>query len=375
MEKTDITIIGAGIVGLAVAEKVTKKNRSVYILEKNPSFGMETSSRNSEVIHSGIYYPEGSLRHHLCLRGNIMLYNICSANGINFVQTGKYIAALQNELDDLHELFLNARKNEVPGVEILSGAAVRLEEPDIKCKEAVFSPTAGIVDSHALMEYFLNRAKTAGADAVFETEVTGIEKLSDGYEVEVRESSGENFKFKSQIIINCAGLNSDTLAAMAGIDVTAEGLVLNYCKGSYFRISNPGRLNVSHLIYPVVKKDSVSLGVHVTPDLGGGIRLGPDAEYIKRCSDYTVDESKKGEFFKSVSRFLRGIEEDELYPDTSGIRPKLQGPGEGYRDFVIRQEKDRGLPGFINLAGIDSPGLTASPAIAEMVADMADDIL
>lgn len=373
MEKIGVTIVGAGIIGLSVAEELGSIEGSVLIIEKNESFGTESSSRNSEVIHSGIYYPTGSLRHRLCIDGNELLYELCESNDIDFKKTGKLIIATEDdELDDLHALFANGNKNSVPGLKIISSSEAQSYEPCVRCREAIFVPTTGIIDSHGLMEYFLGVAKGNGAEIIYNTEVIKIEKKGgSGYNLTVKESDGIEFSFKSEVVINCAGLDSDTVARMAGIDVEKEGYDLKYCKGSYFRIQNPGRLGISHLIYPVVKKDSVSLGIHVAIDLTGDIRLGPDVEYLtERVQDYNVPEEKKEEFYNSVKKFLPDISLDDLYPDTAGIRSKLQGADEGFRDFIIKEEKDRGLEGFINLIGIDSPGLTAAPAIGKMVKGM-----
>ncbi|MBN2406948.1 MAG: NAD(P)/FAD-dependent oxidoreductase [Elusimicrobia bacterium] len=372
MEKIDITVIGAGIVGLAVAAAVARKGTAVFILEKNEAFGMETSSRNSEVIHAGIYYPGGSLRHRLCIEGNAMLYSICEKAGISCSKTGKFIvAAGEEEKEEIEFLYENGRKNGVPGLEMVTAGRVNGTEPDIRCDAAVYSPSTGIVDTHNLMKYFLHEARAGGAEPVFNTEVTGFQKDGSDHIVKVRENNGGEFDFRSGIVINCAGLESDRVSCMAGIDAEKNKYSLHYCKGSYFRLGNSQSVRIKHLVYPAVKKDSVSLGIHVTPDLGGGLRLGPDAEYISReKKDYSVAEEKKEAFFDSVKRFIPSVKKDDLHPDTSGIRPKLQGPGEGFRDFIIKEESGSGLKGFINLVGIDSPGLTAAPAIARMVKEM-----
>ncbi|MFC2062157.1 NAD(P)/FAD-dependent oxidoreductase [Elusimicrobiota bacterium] len=372
MEKVDITIIGAGIAGLAVASELSSPERSVYVIEKNESFGMETSSRNSEVIHAGIYYPTGSLKHQLCIEGNRKLYRICRDAGIGCRQSGKFIVAADEEgSEDLHALYVNGRKNEVPGLSLVAFSEVKEKEPAIKCVEAIYSSTTGIIDTHEVMKYFTRIAKDNSADIVYNTEVVGIEKNgAGGYIMNIRENTGEQFEYRSGIVINCAGLDADSVAAMVGIDTGKEGYDLKYCKGSYFRLRSE-KMKIEHLIYPSVSKKSVSLGIHVTPDMGGEIRLGPDAEYLDdRTKDYQVDENKKEEFYNSLKEFLPLINAEDLHADTAGIRPKLQGPGEDFRDFIIKEESDKGYAGFINLIGIDSPGLTASPAIAEMVKGM-----
>ena len=186
--------------------------------------------------------------------------------------------------------------------------------------------------------------------------------------ITVRENSGEDFSFESEIVVNSAGLNADLISAIAGINTQNAGYTLHYCKGNYFRVGNPSAIGLTRLIYPAVKKDSKSLGIHTALDLTGGIRLGPDVEYLDgRTIDYNVNTNRLESFYESVSSFIPALQKDSLYPDTAGIRAKLQGPSDSFRDFVIKEEGEAGLPGFINLVGIDSPGLTASPAIAQMV--------
>ncbi len=372
MDKADITVIGAGITGLAVAGEAVSASSSVFVLEKNVSFGMETSSRNSEVVHASIYYPYGSLKHTLCSEGRDMIYSICRSNDIDFDQCGKFIVAPEkSECEELHSLYVNAVKNDVPGIELVTSAQVKSAEPHIRCAEAVFSPRSGIVDSHTLMEYFLSRASRGGAEIVYGSEVVGIEPaLPEGYRIKVRSSEGDIFEYISAVVINCAGLNSDTVAAMVGIDIEESGYELQYSKGSYFRLSDPAKYGIRHLVYPVVKKYSPTLGIHLTPDLGRGLRLGPDTEELGgRNIDYSVDESKKEKFADAVKSFFPSIQSRELQPDTSGIRASLK-KGKEFKDFIIREESGRGLKGFINLVGIDSPGLTASPAIARLVAGL-----
>ncbi len=373
MDKIKVTVIGAGIVGLAIAKELSSVDGSIFVIERNEAFGMETSSRNSEVIHAGIYYPTGTLRHRLCIEGNRLLYDLCREQGIQSGETGKLIVAVKDEeVGELHELYENGIKNEVPGLKMISSAEALVMEPSIACKEAIFSPTTGIVDSHEVMKHCLSAAEENGATTVFNTQVSAIEKKSGGgYIITVVENDGSNFVFESEIVINSAGLESDTIAALAGIDIKKEGYLLNYCKGSYFRVQDCSKFGIKHLVYPVVKKDSVSLGIHVALDLNGAVRLGPDAEYLdKREQDYSVPDDKRKAFYDSVSEFIPAIKMEQLYPDTSGIRPKLQGKDEGFRDFIIKEESEHGLKDFINLVGIDSPGLTASLAIAGMVKRM-----
>jgi L-2-hydroxyglutarate oxidase LhgO len=361
-----ITVIGAGVIGLAVAAQVSGKGKDVYILEKNETFGKETSSRNSEIIHAGIYYPKGSLKAETCVDGNAMLYEICRRYGIGHRKTGKLIVATEDEdVGKLEELLERGRRNGARGLKVLSRGEVNKLEPNIEVVAAIFSPSSGTIDSHTLMRYFLSKAQGAGTKIAYKSNVIGIEKLSDGYEVTVENGSG-SFLFKTEILINCAGLYSDRIAQLGGIDINKAGYQLFYCKGEYFSVGNRKNRLIKRLIYPVPQPSSGGLGIHATVDLEGRMRLGPDARYVNEI-DYRVDESQRGLFYSSVKAFLPFIESDDLEPEMAGIRPKLQGPGDDFRDFVIRHEQDRGLPGFINLIGVESPGLTSAPAIAERV--------
>lgn len=369
MEEIQITIIGAGIVGLAIAAELAK-DKQVYLLDKNETFGQETSSRTSEVIHAGIYYPPGSLKAKLCVEGNALLYELCERYGIGYKKLGKLIVATdEEEAEELGKLRQNATRNGVR-LELLSGQEVEKVEPKIKAVAALFSPFTGIVDSYGLMKCFATKAKENNAQIAYRARVIGIEKLANRYKVTVEDSAG-NFSFLTRILINSAGLNSDRIAELAGIDIMKAGYKLHYCKGEYFSLS---RSPTKRLIYPVPKPRAAGLGIHITPDLQGRVRLGPNAYYVGEI-DYKVDERRKQEFYNGVKSFLPSIESDSIEPDFAGIRPKLQGPGEDLRDFVIRHEADRGLEGLINLIGIESPGLTASPAIARYVKAMVEEKL
>ena len=369
-----ITIIGAGVIGLAIGAQLAARSSEVYIVEKNEAFGKETSSRNSETIHAGIYYPEGTLKADTCVAGNALLYQLCSQNGIDCKQTGKLIVATgEEELSKLESLLEQGKRNGVDNLAVLSKGEVKELEPNIEAIAAMLVPSSGIIDSYSLMKFYLARAKEQGAQIAYHSEVIGIDKLSDGFEVIV-ESGGKTYSFKTELLINCAGLYSDRIAQMAGIDIDEAGYKLHYCKGEYFSVgSNKGRL-VERLIYPVPDPSSGGVGIHTVIDIEGRMRLGPNARYVDGI-DYKVDESQQEVFYNSVRPFLPFIEYNDLAPEMSGIRPKLQGPGEGFRDFVIRHERDRGLPGFINLIGIESPGLTGSPAIAKLVEDMVSELV
>ena len=370
--RTDITIIGAGVVGLAIASQVARKGREVYILEKNERFGQEQSSRNSEVIHAGIYYDRDSLKAKLCLEGNGLLYELCEKNGVACKKCGKIIVATNEvESQELEKLYVRGRDNGAP-LQMLSRREMTQLEPNLEGMAAFFSPTTGIVDSYALTSYFLAKARDNGAQIVYKTEVNGIEKLPDGYQVSVNDASGD-FSFTSRVLVNCAGLHSDKVAEMAGINVEEAGYKLHWCKGEYYSVSGGKNKLLSRLIYPV--PTAISVGVHVCFDVDWRLRLGPHFYYVDEIS-YKVDDSKKRAFLESsMVKALPFIEPSDLAPETSGILAMLQGEGEKLRDFVIEHEHKRGLPGFVNLVGIESPGLTSSPAIARHVSHLVDEIL
>ncbi len=368
MEKIDVAVIGAGAVGLAVAREMAGDKKYVFVFERHRSFGRETSSRNSEVIHSGIYYPDDTFKAKTCIEGNRLLYKICEANGISYNKTGKLIVAVnEDEITGLETLFLKGKKKELEGIKMLSSVEVNAMEPEIKAVQAVFLPSTGIIDTHSLMEFYSQEIRTKGADIVYDAEVIDIEFTGNEYIV-TTSSGGEKSSFSAISVINCGGLESDRISEMAGV----KDYCLHYCKGDYFRLGNGKNTLVKKLVYPVVKENDISLGIHMTPDLAGGIRLGPDAEYTgSREKEYGVSGSKRDIFLNDVKRFAPFIGKEDLFADTSGIRPKLQGPGDDFKDFVIKDETDKGFPGFINLVGIESPGLTASPSIAKVVAAMA----
>lgn len=370
MDEVKITIIGAGVVGLSIAAELSRHYDEVIVLEKHDTFGQETSSRNSEVIHSGIYYPQGSLKAKLCVEGADQLYAICGKNAIPYRKTGKLIVATESsETHILEDLLIKGKRNNAKGIDILEKRDISRIEPNTNAVSALYSPNTGIIDSHSLMKHFYNTAQRQGVLFSFNSDVEVVNRKKDGYVVGIKQ---EGYKFRSRVIINCAGLSSDTVASLAGIDIDKSGYRLRLCKGSYFSYAKPSPVRT--LVYPVPHEELVGLGVHATLDLGDRLRFGPDAEYIDSV-DYTVDRKKRDVFFAGALKIIPGLEKDAFIPDMAGIRPKLQGPGEKTRDFIIAQETDRGLPGFINLIGIESPGLTASPAIAKMVTKMAADFI
>jgi len=371
LTEIDVAIIGAGVIGLATAGEIAQRKKEVFVFEKNRSFGLETSSRNSEVIHAGIYYPKDSLKTRLCVEGKSLLYELCDRHDIAYKKLGKIIvAASENETTQLEKLYEQGRKNGVEDLMLLSQTELKKLEPNIEARAGLLSPSSGILDSHTLLKFLYSRAREKGAEFVFDTEVVGIERTGAKYRVEIRDREGIS-SFISQVVINAAGLNSDRIAQLAGIDIAKAGYKLHYCKGEYFSLSSKYRNVVNRLIYPT--PEQAGQGIHVTLGLDGRARLGPNARYVQTI-DYAVDETQKEAFCNTVKRFLPCIEFEDLEPEFAGIRPKLQGPGEAFQDFVIVHEEKTGFPGLINLIGIESPGLTASLAIARYVGRMVDEL-
>ena len=348
---------------MATAAELSKDYRDIVVIERNSSFGEETSSRNSEVIHAGIYYPKNSLKAKLCVEGKELLYTYCSQNNIGHKKTGKLIVAINHDEEkELEALLKNGLESGVTDLTLLSKPDIKKMEPNINVYASLFSPSTGIVDSHGLMKQLEWESQSRGVQIAYGTTLEAVKKKNHGFNVSVKDEREGAFNFFTQVFINAAGLCSDKVARMIGIDNPAYRL--KYCKGNYFRIHSSKAKFLKHLIYPTPSK--VSLGIHTVIDLSGSLKLGPDAKYVDKI-DYTVDESKKTFFYESAHTYLPFIELDDLTPDMAGIRAKLQGPDEDFRDFLIKQEQDKGLAGFINLIGIDSPGLTCVLSIAKEV--------
>lgn len=368
MSDVNITIIGAGIVGLAIARKLSKLFENIVVVDRNNSFGQESSSRNSEVIHASIYYPKGSLKSRLCLKGNEMLYEICKTYDIPFKNSGKLIIATNNqEKEMLPKLLHIAQNNGAKGVRLVSVAEIESIEPNVTAIGAIYCPTSGYLDSHKLMQFFEIESANFGTTFLYNTEVKGITKVEDGYNIDVITKEGQAYTFDSKIVINSAGLNSDKIAQIAGIDIERHGYKLHYFKGIYYRVHHQLEKYPKVLIYPVPPGEG-AVGIHTTPDCYGGMRLGPHF-YWSNEIEYSVNDTFRDLFFESASKYLPFIEKDDIMPEGSGIMSSLR-PSNEIRDFIICNEADKGLNGLINLIGIDSPGLTASPAIAEMVSEM-----
>jgi len=371
MADTGVTVIGAGVVGLAVAARLAPHHPDLILLERRERPGQETSSRNSEVIHAGMYYPTGSLKARLCVEGNRDMYELCGRHEVPHRRLGKLIVARTVEETPALEHILKQGHGNGVDMEMITGEECRRREPNVTAVAALWSPNTGIVSAHGLMDHYLQVARSAGVTLQSRTEVIALEREPAGYRVTVR-TGGDEESFTSERVVNAAGLDSDTVAAQAGIDVDAAGYRQYWCKGSYFAVSSAKARLVSTLVYPV--PGHVSLGTHAVVGLEGRLRFGPDAVYLpERVFDYRVDEARRAEFGEAVRRLVPAIADQDLDPDIAGIRAKLQGPGQGFRDFVVAEESARGLPGFVNLIGIDSPGLTSSPAIAERVARLIGD--
>lgn len=370
MEKFDCIIVGAGVVGLAVANDLAKDGRLVLVVERHDSFGAETSSRNSEVIHGGMYYPPGSLKANLCVQGRRLLYDFCLKHGVPHKKTGKIIVATdKEEIPALEKIFQLGLANGVEALRLIDEREIKSLQEQVSGIAALYSPETGIIDSHKFMSYLAGSAKKHGAVLAYNSNFLRAIRKSDSYELIIKNGNDE-LELEAKIVINSAGLDSDIVAGNAGFDLEKHHYNIHYCKGQYFRLNTAKARLLKMLVYPVPKPASGGLGVHATVDLAGGVRLGPDDEYLKsRIQDYSVDSSDRLKFYDSARKFMPFISENDLYADTAGMRPKLQEPGGDFRDFVISDEATKGFPGFINLIGIESPGLTASLAISGYVRD------
>lgn len=364
-ERMDCLVIGAGVVGLATARALARAGRDVIVVEKNARFGEETSSRNSEVIHAGIYYPPGSLKSRLCVRGKALLYEYCGARAIAHARCEKLIVATRTgEESALERLRANAEANGVDDLVALTGAEARVLEPEVYCTAALRSPSTGIVDSHGLMTALLGEIEDAGGVLALETPVARGAAVPGGVRIET--GGVEPAVVEARLVVNAAGLWASGIAgAIEGMP--AEHIPhTRYAKGRYFAYT--GRAPFSRLIYPMPTPDSQ--GAHYTRDLGGQGRLGPDIVWDVALGDYAVEPEARAKFFADARAFWPGLEEDRLHASYAGLRPKIGPPGETH-DFRIDGPEVHGVGGLINLFGIESPGLTASLAIGEHVAALA----
>ncbi len=367
MADISITIIGAGVIGLAIANELSKDYNDIFVIERHKKFGQETSSRNSEVIHAGIYYPQNSLKAKLCVKGNKLLYDFCRKYEVEHLNCGKFIVATnQEEAEQLKAIKLKAKANGVGNMTLLSGKEVNEKEPHVKAIKGLFSPNTGVINASGYMKRLESLSIINGIEFSYHSDLKKIEFKNETYKLHIKDADGNNFSFTSQYVINAAGLEADRVAAMLGIK--DEALRIQFCKGEYFRINPPKNKLVHALIYPVPLPNMAGLGIHSTIDFGGGLKLGPDAEYQQdNIYDYRVNPDKKQAFYEAAKKFLPFLELNDLSPEMVGIRPKIQKEGESFKDFYIQEESKRGFSGFINLIGMESPGLTASLAIAKYV--------
>jgi L-2-hydroxyglutarate oxidase LhgO len=363
VEKLDAVVIGAGVVGLAVARALAMTGREVVILEAEGAIGSHTSSRNSEVIHAGIYYPKDSLKALSCIQGKALLYEYCVSHGVPHKRSGKLIvAADENQLGELEGIQKKAHANGVCDVVWMTQAQALALEPELSCVAALYSPSTGIIDSHSLMLAYLGDAESHGAMLALKSALERVEVKGDGFVLHVKGSD----PVESSILVNSAGLKAPTVAQkMEGYRAELAPREL-YAKGNYYSLAR--RAPFSRLIYPVPEPGG--LGVHVTLDLAGQARFGPDVEWVERIGrkeDYAVDPRRAERFYAAIRRYWPGLPDGALLPGYSGIRPKTTGPGEPAGDFQIQGPREHGVPGLVHLFGIESPGLTASLALAKGV--------
>jgi L-2-hydroxyglutarate oxidase LhgO len=356
-ERVAVTVVGGGVIGCAVAAALAVRGHQVMLLEEAARMGTGTTSRNSGVIHSGLYYPPGSLKAQACVRGNHLLYEWAQRHGVWHARTGKLVVASHpRQHEALEAVADNARRSGAPGVELIGAAAAAALEPEVPVAGALWCPQTGIIDPHELTESLAQEARAHDALLVPGTRVTAIARDGGGFRLET--TRGE---VSTERLVNAAGLGADELARLVGVD----RYTLHPCRGDYYRLRTRARYR--HLIYPVKDPASPGLGIHLTLERGGGYRLGPDAEYVTRRDDFTDRGDKTAVFLEAAQRLLGPLTAEQLSYDGCGIRPKLRGPTDpAERDFVIEEDP----PGCIHLMGIESPGLTASLDLAERVAAM-----
>ena len=359
MEHVDAIVIGAGVVGLAVARELALAGREVVILEAEDAIGTHTSSRNSEVIHAGIYYPKGSLKARSCVAGKELLYEYCVAHGVPHRRAGKLIVASdEKQIGELEQIQKKAHANGVSDVVWMTRQQAQALEPELSCVAALYSPSTGIIDSHALMLAYLGDAEARGAMLALKSTLENVSLENEGFVLHVAGAD----PVKSRVLVNSAGLRAPSVAKRI------EGYPANlapseyYAKGNYYSLNRKSPF--SRLVYPVPEPGG--LGVHVTLDLAGQARFGPDVEWVERI-DYQVDPKRADRFYAAIRRYWPGLPDGALLPGYAGIRPKTAGPGEPAPDFAVQGPRSHGVPGLVHLYGIESPGLTASLALAAMV--------
>jgi L-2-hydroxyglutarate oxidase LhgO len=367
LNDVDCIVIGAGVIGLSVARALSRRGREVIILECERHVGMHTSSRNSEVIHAGIHYEPNSLKARLCVTGRDLLYRYCAERGIPHRRCGKFTVATDDtQLATLEKIESNARASGVFDLEWLERRQARRAEPELECVRALSSPSTGIIDSHILMQSLLAEAEANGASIAYGTKVSSLRAAPGGIEIAI---NGESLPVvRARVVVNAAGLQADRVASSIQ-DFPAQFIpTVHFAKGSYFALS--GASPFSRLVYPAPPPGG-HLGIHMTIDLGGTARFGPDSEWVRRF-DYSVDPQRVALFAEAIRQYWPGLDEGRLHPAYAGIRPKVSGPGEPARDFCISGPKEHGVAGVVNLFGMESPGLTASLALGEYIAALTD---
>ncbi|PIE43889.1 MAG: FAD-dependent oxidoreductase [Gammaproteobacteria bacterium] len=359
----DTVIVGAGVVGLAVAARLARSGREVFVVEKHPSFGVETSSRNSEVIHAGIYYPETSLKTRLCVRGKQLLYDYCERNRVPFRRCGKLIVATEKrQLDKLDKLYQQGLCNGVADLRLYSRETIARRYPALFAHSAIWSPSTGIIDSHRLMVQLKQEAERDGTLFLFKHEVLRGDFVSDRIELGVKTPEAEVCLITASEVVNCAGLSAlQWLNCSSGIELT-ELPEPCFAKGNYYRLT--GRPPTDCLVYPI--PEETGLGVHLTLDLTGAARFGPDVEWLDE-PDYQVSAESLPRFYQEVRKYWPSLPEASLTADYCGVRPKIKRDGRLVNDFVIQCSDSHQVTGLVNLLGIESPGLTCCLALAEMV--------
>lgn len=378
MEQVDCVVIGAGVIGLAVAREMALQGRETIILERENAFGTISSARNSEVIHAGIYYPKDSLKAKLCVEGNRLLYEYCRTHQVPTQPYGKLIVASDDtQLDDLQAILYKAQNNQVPHIEMISGERAKSIEPQLQCSAAILSSTTGIVDSHAYMLSLLGGFEDAGGMVAYQSPLIGAKPLGSNADQGFILSIGgeDSMQIQTPLLINCAGMSAPAIAQKI------EGLANDqipkayFAKGNYFSLT--GKSPFTHLIYPI--PEAGGLGVHLTLDMAGQAKFGPDVEWLEIESedliDYKVNPTRGEGFYEAVRRYWPGLKDGSLQPDYSGVRAKIIPPNAPAGDFYFNGPSDHGLNGLFNLYGFESPGLTSSLAIARHLEILIKDAL
>ena len=364
-ERVDAVVIGAGVVGLACARALALQGREVLVLEKAEAIGTETSSRHSEVIHAGIYYPVGSLKARFCVEGKLKMYRFLDEHGVPYKRLGKLIVATsEDQIPALQQIQDRAVKAGVDDLTFLSHNEVVAMEPDLRCVTALLSPSTGVLDSHSYMLALQGDAEERGGMIAFHAPVEGGRIDEDGIELVV--GGAERMTLKATTVVNSGGLHAQPMAASLQGFPADKVPPQYFCKGNYYTLSGV-RAPFSHLIYPA--PEQAGLGIHLTLDLGGQARFGPDVEWVDSI-DYTVDPRRADSFYAAVRKYWPGLPDDSLQPGYAGMRPKIQAPGTPALDFMVQGPRDHGVPGLVNLFGIESPGVTSSLAIADHVAEL-----